>query len=157
MRASTPDWADFHAAHHRESLRAFVEICETIREMLLLMGLDPTLAVSLRHGKEAAAELAAIPDTEALRAADEAITRDDQPDARMGVPRVPKLRPSVAAMNEPIVFYRPEQCFFRRRAIRGSGRTRSGSNAPAGSHLISLYRRCSARARPRKTIYDLSS
>jgi len=43
------------------------------------MGLDPTLAVSLRHGKEAAAELAAIPDTEALRAADEAITRDDQP------------------------------------------------------------------------------
>jgi hypothetical protein len=39
------------------------------------MGLDPELAVSLRTREEAAAELAAIPDSDALRTADEAITR----------------------------------------------------------------------------------
>jgi hypothetical protein len=39
------------------------------------MGLDPALAVGLRLGDEAAAELAAIPDSDALRSADEAITR----------------------------------------------------------------------------------
>jgi hypothetical protein len=39
------------------------------------MGLDPALAVRLRVGEEAAAKLAAIPDTEALRSADLAITR----------------------------------------------------------------------------------
>ena len=44
------------------------------------MGLDPALAVSLRHGEEAAAELAAIPDTEALRAADEALKHSDLDD-----------------------------------------------------------------------------
>jgi len=41
----------------------------------LLMGLDPALAERLRIGEEAAAELAAIPDSDALRTADEAITR----------------------------------------------------------------------------------
>jgi hypothetical protein len=39
------------------------------------MRIDLELAVSLRRGEEAAAELAAIPDTVTLRAADEAITR----------------------------------------------------------------------------------
>jgi hypothetical protein len=39
------------------------------------MRLDPALAVSLQSGEEAAAEVAAIPDTEPLRSADEAITR----------------------------------------------------------------------------------
>jgi len=39
------------------------------------MGLDPSLAVMLRDGEESAAELAAIPDSDALRTADEAITR----------------------------------------------------------------------------------
>jgi hypothetical protein len=80
IRASTTHWADRHAAHYRKTRRAVVEICEAIRERLALMGLDPALAVSLRRGQEAAAELAAIPDSEALRAADEAITRDDQSD-----------------------------------------------------------------------------
>jgi hypothetical protein len=80
IRASTTHWADRHAAHYRKTRRAVVEICEAIRERLVLMGLDPALAVSLRRGEEAAAELAAIPDSDALRAADEAITRDDQSD-----------------------------------------------------------------------------
>ena len=44
------------------------------------MGLDPALAVSLRVGEEAAAKLAAIPDTEALRTADEALTHSDLDD-----------------------------------------------------------------------------
>jgi hypothetical protein len=39
------------------------------------MGLDPALAVMLRTGEDSAAELAAIPDSDALRTADEAITR----------------------------------------------------------------------------------
>jgi hypothetical protein len=80
IRASTPDCDDRNAAYYRKRLRATVKICENIREMLLLMGLDPALAVSLQRGEEAAAELAAIPDSEALRAADEAITRDDRSD-----------------------------------------------------------------------------
>ena len=39
------------------------------------MGIDPALAVGLRTGEEAAAKLAAIPDSDELRAADEAIIR----------------------------------------------------------------------------------
>jgi hypothetical protein len=39
------------------------------------MGVDPTLAETLRRGEEAAAELAAIPDTPELERADEAIRR----------------------------------------------------------------------------------
>jgi hypothetical protein len=41
------------------------------------MGLDPALAISLQVGEKAAAKLAAIPDSEGLRKADEAITRGD--------------------------------------------------------------------------------
>jgi hypothetical protein len=44
------------------------------------MGLDPALAVSLRLGEEVAAELAGIPDSEALRTAVEALTRSDLDD-----------------------------------------------------------------------------
>jgi hypothetical protein len=44
------------------------------------MGLDPALAVSLRWGEEAAAKLAAIPDSEALRTADEAFTHSNLDD-----------------------------------------------------------------------------
>jgi len=51
-----------------------------IREQLALMGFDPALAVSLQRGEQAAVELAAIPDSETLRAADAAITRSDQHD-----------------------------------------------------------------------------
>ena len=54
-----------------ESSCVFV-ICSN-SEWFLLLGLDPTSAVRLKLGEEAAAELGAIPDTEALRMADEAI------------------------------------------------------------------------------------
>jgi hypothetical protein len=67
--------ADLQAAHHRESLRSCVWWHQTIRERLLTMGIDPALAVALRRGEEAAAALAAIPDTDELRGADEAIVR----------------------------------------------------------------------------------
>jgi hypothetical protein len=59
-RAGTTPWTDRQAAHYRKTLRAIVEICEAIRERLLLMGLDPALCVSLLRGKQAASELAAI-------------------------------------------------------------------------------------------------
>ena len=80
IKAATTPWADRHAAHHRNTRRALVEICEAIREQLALMGFDPALAVSLQRGEQAAVELAAIPDSETLRAADAAITRSDQHD-----------------------------------------------------------------------------
>jgi hypothetical protein len=41
------------------------------------MGIDPALAETLRRGEEAAAELAAIPDTPELKVADEAIGRPE--------------------------------------------------------------------------------
>jgi len=80
IKAEATQWPDGHAAHHRNTRRAIVEICEAIRERLSLMGLDPTLALSLLRGQEAAGELASIPDSEALRAADAAITRGDRHD-----------------------------------------------------------------------------
>jgi hypothetical protein len=78
--ASVTHWVDREAASHRQRLRALVAICELIRQRFLLMGLDPALAVSLHHGENAAAELAAVPDSEALRMADEAITHNDLDD-----------------------------------------------------------------------------
>ena len=54
IRASTTHW-DRHAAHYRKTRRAVIEICDAIRERLLLMELDPELAVSLQRGEEAAA------------------------------------------------------------------------------------------------------
>jgi hypothetical protein len=80
ITASAVHPADLQAASHRRSLRTRAKICEFIRERFLLMGLDPALALSLRVGKEAAAKLAAIPDTEALRTADEALTHSDLDD-----------------------------------------------------------------------------
>src|SRR5260370_17402496 len=74
IAASAVHPADLQAASDRQSLRTRTAICEFIRERFLLMGLDPALAVSLRWGEEAAAKLAAIPDSEALRTADEALT-----------------------------------------------------------------------------------
>jgi hypothetical protein len=73
ITASAVHPADLQAASNRRLLRARTAICEFIRERFLLMGLDPALAVSLRVGEEAAAKLAAIPDSEALRTADEAL------------------------------------------------------------------------------------
>jgi hypothetical protein len=80
IKAATTPWADRHAAHHRNTRRALVEICEVIREQLALMGFDPALAVSLQRGEQAAVELAAIRDFGTLGAADAAITRSDQHD-----------------------------------------------------------------------------
>jgi hypothetical protein len=48
-------------------------LCGVIRERLREMGIEPELAVSLRRGEEAVAELGAIPDSADLKAADEAI------------------------------------------------------------------------------------
>jgi hypothetical protein len=70
-------WADRQAADHRESLRLNVRVSQVIREGLIALGIDPALAVCLRRGDAAAAELADIPDTEALRTADEAIVAAD--------------------------------------------------------------------------------
>jgi hypothetical protein len=68
-------WADWQAADHRRVLRALVEMHQIIRERLRVLGTDPALAETLRRGEEAAAELAAIPDTPELERADEAILR----------------------------------------------------------------------------------
>ena len=73
MASCATGWLDRPAAHHRQSLRACVELHELIRERFRVMGIDPALAVTLRRGEEAAAELAGIPDTPDLTAADEAI------------------------------------------------------------------------------------
>jgi hypothetical protein len=80
ITASAVHPADLQAARDRRSLRAITVVCEFIRERFLLMGLDPALAVCLRVGEEAAAKLAAIPDTEVLRSADEALTHSDLDD-----------------------------------------------------------------------------
>ncbi len=50
---------------------------DAIRERLQTMGIDPELAVSMRRRERIEAELAAIPDTDQLRVADEAIVRAD--------------------------------------------------------------------------------
>jgi hypothetical protein len=76
-RITATGWVDRQAAHHRQSLRACVEWHELIRERLRVMGIDPALAVALRRCEEGAAELAAIPDTDELRATDEAMVRPD--------------------------------------------------------------------------------
>jgi hypothetical protein len=80
ITASAVQPAGLKAAKDRQLLRIRATIYEFIRERFLLMGLDPALAVRLRWGEEAAAELAAIPDTEALRTADEALTHSDLDD-----------------------------------------------------------------------------
>jgi hypothetical protein len=76
-RIRATSWADRQAAHHRQSLRARDKLHDLIRERLRVMGIDPAIAVSLQRGGEAAAELAEIPDTVELQAADEAIVRAD--------------------------------------------------------------------------------
>jgi len=122
IKAEATQWPDRHAAHHRNTRRAIVEICEAIRERLSLMGLDPTLALSLLRGQEAAGELASIPDSEALRAADAAITRGDRYDGeaasgiimaqaeRMAVPMRDRSEPDLthASLAELFAFCFPE-------------------------------------------------
>ena len=78
--ASAISWAKREAAHRRQSSRTFVKVCDLIRERLRVMGIDTANAVSLRRGEAAASELAEIPDTFELRAADEAIARSERSD-----------------------------------------------------------------------------
>jgi hypothetical protein len=66
------------AARHRISLRMRAKIYALVRNRLEAMGIDPEFAPALRVGKEAAAELAAIPDTLELETADQAILRVDR-------------------------------------------------------------------------------
>ena len=80
-KTSEIEHVELTAAHHRGLLRWYVHVCDSIRKRFLRLGLDPTSAVSLKLGVKAAAELDAIPDTEALRMADEAIVR------RYSIPR----------------------------------------------------------------------
>ena len=94
MASCATGWLDRPAAHHRQSLRACVELHELIRERFRVMGIDPALAVALRRGEEAAAELAGIPDTPDLTAADEPITTahycnaDDQCEFKAKIERI---------------------------------------------------------------------
>jgi len=66
-------WSDLQKALHRQSLRTIAHCCDLIRGRFRLMGLDPALAEALKRGEEAAVELAAIPNTPELKAADDAI------------------------------------------------------------------------------------
>ena len=75
MSAPEISWGDRKAADRRQSLRTRVKLHQFIREHLRKIGGDPALAPRLRLGDEAAAELAAIPDTPELERADEAILR----------------------------------------------------------------------------------
>jgi hypothetical protein len=61
------------------------------------MGIDTANAVSLRRGEAAASELAEIPDTIELRAADEAIARSERSD---GTERAHQVREKIERMAE---------------------------------------------------------
>jgi hypothetical protein len=103
MAATAPRWLDRQAAQHRQSLRARHACCELIRERLQVMGIDPALAAALRRGEEAAAELAAIPDTEELQAADDAIVRAERSNRDDGAHQVG------AKITRPAEQYRASQ------------------------------------------------
>jgi hypothetical protein len=68
---STATSTQREAADNRQMLRTRVKMHDFIRERLLEMGIDATLALALRRGEEAAAELAAIPDSLELQIADQ--------------------------------------------------------------------------------------
>jgi hypothetical protein len=65
---------DAQAERRRCSLQTVVAVCDIVRERLVAMRIDPELAVALRRGEEAAAELAGMPDTRELRASEAAMT-----------------------------------------------------------------------------------
>lgn len=68
--ADATSWVDLQSARHRSWLRARVKICDAVTKSRDGTGVDPELSV---WREKAAAELANIPDTPELRAADEAI------------------------------------------------------------------------------------
>ena len=76
--------AEISAAHHRSALRARAATGAVVRDCLVHAGIDPARAVMLLVADEAAAELAAIPDTPELEQADAAVVAraaDSDPDA----------------------------------------------------------------------------
>ena len=75
--------AELSAAHYRCALRARATIGAVVRDCLMHAGIDPARAVMLLVADEAAAELAAIPDTPELEREDAAVTAgaaDNDPD-----------------------------------------------------------------------------
>jgi hypothetical protein len=77
IAATATNWAARQAAHRRVLLRSCAKLHHVIRDRLHAMGIDAALVVALQRGEKATAELAAIPDTDELRAADEAIVSAD--------------------------------------------------------------------------------
>src|SRR5216684_129778 len=72
--------ADRTEAEHRGALRARAAIGEAARWYLAQIGIDPARAVMLRVADEAAAELAAMCDTQETREADRQVPqRNDDP------------------------------------------------------------------------------
>jgi hypothetical protein len=80
------DRPDLYREYHLADLRLTVEICTYIRERLVLMGIDPMLAVGLRVGDEAAAELAA--DEAAAELATDELLDDGEGDHDTGTPDI---------------------------------------------------------------------
>ena len=70
--ANATGCADLWSARHRALLRVKVKICDAIKESLDGNGFEPELLI---WREKAAADLANIPDSPELRAADEAILR----------------------------------------------------------------------------------
>jgi hypothetical protein len=97
IAATATNWAARQAAHRRELLRSCAKLHQVIRDRLHAMGIDAALAVALQRGEKAAAELAAIPDTDELRAADEAIVSADHHTGNDGARQV---RAKIAQMAE---------------------------------------------------------
>src|SRR5207302_7468764 len=64
-------WAERHAVERRVELRRWVEIFSLIGALLAIEDVDPESTCLMDRLHEAEAELAAIPDTPALRRADE--------------------------------------------------------------------------------------
>jgi hypothetical protein len=73
ISAATISWADYTAAQHRSSLRTRRTICDGLLEYYAANGMTPELGEVTPQKDEVAIELANIPDTPELCAADEAI------------------------------------------------------------------------------------
>lgn len=69
-RVARVTWADEVARHQRCAWRVLAATGAAVRWWLVQMGVDPARAVMLRVADEAAAALAALPDSAALRQAD---------------------------------------------------------------------------------------
>ena len=78
ISAAAISWADYRAAQHRSSLRTRRTIFDGMLEYHAANGTTPELVELARQREEVAIELANIPDTPELCAADEAILRHGQ-------------------------------------------------------------------------------